>query len=1412
MFVQDIECICITFFCFGARQNPARNVFPPVDRNLFQCIISFNPSHMHNILCPPNYQTNTDYKMLKQSLVTFALLCISVCAQDPSALSQSSIPQGTCQNSNDSTCKANLQRGTDTHNENVADNYEECKEWAQQGECLVNPRFMYNECRKSCLGTRHKDDVVIGSSRERSDTCQLYMAPSSIPFSGLGMYTAAPLAYDEVIYYPDIIVNYLDFQHHAALGKIMEQQENPKYQEIFEEKMRGRQLKDQNSNCRYWASMGECTVNPNYMLTACAKSCVLEDILEDEEGEEKPKWLPDDYYWDASSVNTNFEADEVSSLVPGLGALANSHAGLNNAVMMRTSNSNDSAGYHRSRDPGVGGFSTHHNLGFKTDRDLPAGMELFVDYGDSWFSQREHKFGPIPLTIHFRDANRITSKFLKLFDRSSIVEKFLGKFTSDDTSYAEDLWNLTRELTPLKRHLMALPTDYKKAFESKGKDVALLTVPDVQRSTQWLEENGICLDNIYVEQSTVPQAGRGAFATRKIKKGDVIAPLPLIQMEKERMRMYEEDEDGWVTFQGYQLILNYSYGHKSSSIVFFPYSPIVNYVNHNFDKTKINARLRWSTSKYHKADWQTETTTDILNKPGSGLILEFIASRDIGEDEEIFIDYGAEWESAWLKHVEEWQPQNDPNYMSLHRLNSEPMILTAEEQQASPYPANAKIICFLNDSHLFDDAKKKMRTHEFQWADYKVNDNAFINAIPCTPKTRGGDEGKSFYTVAVKQDEKMIREILVANVPRSAMEFVDEPYQSDQHIRNVFRHEIHIPDEIFPPSWKDLHDYVDNNDERTLHDDTTTLFVNGKFVHWDQKEESYEQCRYYLAESSIPGAGLGIYTGINIKPGDFTKNELVIPTFDYRYQHETICEAEEKHCEDYHWANGSYEWSASMCRATYDADDVYISAPGMGALPNTHPGLANGMVMPSKNDGGGLHRSKHPGAGAVTAYSSFRHAMTKSIPAGREIFIGYGDSYLESRPQIFESVPRNYDFTQANLLLKRFATYIQDSTNITSEALQEEWSFERDQIITSTRVRNALPENVTDVIRAAQIGSELYSVPNAQRSLEWLEENGRCLDKIEVGPSKIPEAGRGAIARTAMKKGDIITTSPMLPFNRKFLHLRDRDEDSEKINIVSEQLILNYCFGHAQSDVLLFPLAPAVTAINHASPGSSNTRIQWSSFPYHKSHLLNSTSSEILSAHGTGLIIDLIATRDIEEGEEITIDYGPDWQTAWNDHVSEWEPWDTEDYRSSWDLNNSEDYIMTIEEGEYPQNINIRCGIPTTIFESDPQPSGEFEEVRVWWEEHPLMFMNAWEQSLPCEILQRELIPSKESPSKTLEFYTANIFDEDGEFVVVGIPRDYIYFVDAPYSSDCFLPNVFRHHIGVPDDMFPDSWKYREDE
>jgi len=80
--------------------------------------------------------------MLNPSLLSLSLLYCLINAQDPSALTQSSTPQGTCQNSNDATCKATtyLHRGADAKNENVVDNYGECAEWAKQGECIVNPR------------------------------------------------------------------------------------------------------------------------------------------------------------------------------------------------------------------------------------------------------------------------------------------------------------------------------------------------------------------------------------------------------------------------------------------------------------------------------------------------------------------------------------------------------------------------------------------------------------------------------------------------------------------------------------------------------------------------------------------------------------------------------------------------------------------------------------------------------------------------------------------------------------------------------------------------------------------------------------------------------------------------------------------------------------------------------------------------------------------------------------------------------------------------------------------------------------------------------------------------------------------------------------------------------------------------
>lgn len=89
---------------------------------------------------------------------------------------------------------------------------------------------------------------------------------------------------------------------------------------------------------------------------------------------------------------------------------------------------------------------------------------------------------------------------------------------------------------------------------------------------------------------------------------------------------------------------------------------------------------------------------------------------------------------------------------------------------------------------------------------------------------RGGASGErdpSLYTVVVttkvedndddEEDEgdddrprPRHKRVTVTNVPRRGLRFEDLSYTTDQFLPNAFRHDIRIPDEIFPEAWKNL--------------------------------------------------------------------------------------------------------------------------------------------------------------------------------------------------------------------------------------------------------------------------------------------------------------------------------------------------------------------------------------------------------------------------------------------------------------------------------------------------------------------------------------------------------------------------------------------------------------------------------
>jgi hypothetical protein len=82
-----------------------------------------------------------------------------------------------------------------------------------------------------------------------------------------------------------------------------------------------------------------------------------------------------------------------------------------------------------------------------------------------------------------------------------------------------------------------------------------------------------------------------------------------------------------------------------------------------------NTKLQWSTKSMGRPEWRDLALEEWTKDPHAGLAFEFVALRDIGEGEEILIDYGEEWEAAWQEHVRKYEPP-PRNYAPAYELNS----------------------------------------------------------------------------------------------------------------------------------------------------------------------------------------------------------------------------------------------------------------------------------------------------------------------------------------------------------------------------------------------------------------------------------------------------------------------------------------------------------------------------------------------------------------------------------------------------------------------------------------------------------------------------------------------------------------------------------------------------------------------
>jgi SET domain len=323
------------------------------------------------------------------------------------------------------------------------------------------------------------------------------------------------------------------------------------------------------------------------------------------------------------------------------------------------------------------------------------------------------------------------------------------------------------------------------------------------RSLKWLEHHGICADNFRAGLSDIPQAGRGAFATRSLGVNSIVAPLPMIHIPyRERLSMYlpgsKDDEK-----IGQQLILNYCFGHRESTMLLCPYGPFSSFINHGSEP---NVKMRWSDPirSSHSPEWLNKSVDEFTTQEGAVLTMELVAIRNIEKNEEILLDYGDEWEKAWNQHVENWVPvAGADSYVSAEEINLDmkSRLKTVFEQIEHPYPSNLEL--------FFDLAFRNRWDWIHHWkkgrlSTYRMNAGQLLARCDILKSNIGNDGRFSYdaiYTDPQTQEENEVN-IRVTDVPREAFVFKDKPYTADFLQKNVFRHDIRIPDSIFPEAWK----------------------------------------------------------------------------------------------------------------------------------------------------------------------------------------------------------------------------------------------------------------------------------------------------------------------------------------------------------------------------------------------------------------------------------------------------------------------------------------------------------------------------------------------------------------------------------------------------------------------------------
>ena len=395
--------------------------------------------------------------------------------------------------------------------------------------------------------------------------------------------------------------------------------------------------------------------------------------------------------------------------------------------------------------------------------------------------------------------------------RPTVDEGNLPRTTSPASGSFTHYYNYTFYAThPLTAGTELILRSYNKTTTNTATTTKKNTPSFYSQEMSYLRQNGYCLDSLRMTSSSTNEKnnrGRGAISTKYIREGDVIMVSPMLKLsssnmtysippKKKKKNKSSSSSSSSSNNNRTQLIMNYCFINETNNNndddieYYFPMAPMVNFINHHEDK--YNVRVQWSKTNLHGIP-----------------LLEYIATETILPGQQVFLDYGNAWQTAWQHHVQHWKPIHVDNdrYTPSYIMDDVASIIRTQKEQSQqnyPYPSNVQTSCFFQyqQPDNYSTSSNSDKTTTIPW-NHTRETFYFHNLYPCDILDRTS-HSKHHHTYMVRMKnlpyakDKVFpttpnQYIIVSKVPRQAIRFTDKFYTTDQHLANVFRRPIHIP-------------------------------------------------------------------------------------------------------------------------------------------------------------------------------------------------------------------------------------------------------------------------------------------------------------------------------------------------------------------------------------------------------------------------------------------------------------------------------------------------------------------------------------------------------------------------------------------------------------------------------------------